>query len=105
MRVNYKYDIANASKEKHEKWAKLERMNIQNKVDDIKSRAKEIGELSDWDIEAIAKVEKVLQDENRKQFERDIGEILKLAGLHSEFEKRAFYKKQANARKRKDDEQ
>ena len=22
MRVNYKYDIANASKEKHEKWVK-----------------------------------------------------------------------------------
>ena len=105
MRINYHYDIKNASKEKKAQWAKLQRMDMELKLDDIKSRAEKVGNLSDWDKESIARVEKVIQDVHREQFEADIDELLRLAGLHSGLEKQNFVMKQANAWKRKNDNQ
>ena len=43
MRINYYYDIKNASKEKKAQWAKLQRMDMERKLDDIKSRAEKVG--------------------------------------------------------------
>jgi hypothetical protein len=101
-RMNYHFDIKNASKGKKLKWEELKTEELEKLFSEITLSLKSSpnSTWNAWDDESLKMVQKVLTDRRADDVRRDIARILELSGLHYGIEKQMFRTKQARQNKK-----
>ena len=100
-RINYHYDIENASIEKRQRWEKLKTEELEEIFKQLSDALALLSksQWNAWDIESLNKVKNILADRRANDVRQEIARIMELSGLSYALERQAFWTKQGKLNK------
>jgi Fe-S cluster biosynthesis and repair protein YggX len=94
MAASIKLELANASKDKWQKWSKLQTEHLEELLHSMNAKLRNVPESqwTEWDKHSIEILKGIIGERRADEVRKDIARMMKLAGIHYGIEKNKFWR-------------